>query len=229
MSTRASTRKRNQTQQFTIFDDYTKCRGLTHEEREQDLNMLKLAQAPSTKYKIFNPISKQKREIITSIYDKKNISLDLAKQNNQLISELTSLKRQIQKMKDDIISNQSQITISRLKKEGIQRQFNLLNEIKNKQIESLKQYNLQCTNSINKSQNELSKLTSISIQNITKQHQLKNALQTIQNLKNQLKAKENMIQSNNTNNNNNEILKLNEEIQQQQKINNVCFCLYPCT
>ena len=219
-------------QQF-VFDDYTKCKGLTQEEMDQDIKLLKLSEytSPSTKYKISNPISKQKREIITSIYDKKNISLDLAKQNNQLISELNSLKRQIQKIKDEIIHNQSQITISKLQKEIVQRQFKLIQETKNKQIESLKQYHLQSTNSIRKTQDELKKFVSMTTSNITTQQKLNNALQTIENLKKEVEIKQDIINNTNNqnNNNNNNNLKLNDKFnkiqkqyQQQQRRNNVC-------
>ncbi len=108
---------------------YIQSRGLTQEEADEDIKLLKLSEyaIPSTKYKISNPImNKSKRDIITSLYDNKDISLDLAKTNNQLINELNSLKKQITKIKNDIINNKTQIEISKLQKQMIKKQYELI-------------------------------------------------------------------------------------------------------
>eukprot|EP01084_Bolivina_argentea_P209419 356724_1 len=159
---------RRKKEQF-ILDDYTKCKGLTPEELEQDLGLLKLAQytTPSTKYKISNPIAKQKRQLLSSIYDQKNISCDLAKESNQLRSDLRALKQQIQQIKDEISHHQTQILISNVQKEMMERQFELVQHTNNKQIESLRKYQNQCKNSTAQLQTELTKLISNTTQSAT--------------------------------------------------------------
>lgn len=197
-----------------IIDDFTKCKGLTQEELNQDLKLMKLGQytTPSTKYKICNPIQVSKRQILTSIYDEKSIASDLAKQNNQLLRELTALKKQTQTMKDDIIHHQTQVTVYKLQREVVQRQFELIQQQKQFQMDSLQKYRNKCQNTIALTQNELQSLIGITTESATADQQLMNALQYIRDLQSQLKEQREIIalikqrellNSKNSNNSNN--------------------------
>jgi len=230
-------------QQF-VFDEYTKCKGLTQEELDDDIKLLKMSQytIPSAKYKISNPISTEKRQIIRSLYDTKDIGSDLAKQNNQLQAELDSLQHQIEKTRYDVMHNQTQITLSELDKQVMERQFALVQTLQHQHVQSLSQYHLQCQQAMKEAQKELDALLSDTTQQLTVQQQIQSAIQLIVRLKEQIQCKEAMIcmlqqneLSKKGNNNSNtransknaEILKMNEklnrmqqEMAQQQKTNN---------
>jgi len=236
MSARQSTRKRRENNSQSVFDEFTQCRGLTQDELEDDIKLLKMAQfSHCSKFKPSNTVSKHKRGIIRSLYDKKDIASDLAKQSNQLSVELNALKQHTEKLRHDVVYQQTQIRVHTLQKEMLHKQFALLQQQSEQQLHALTAYHEQCTCALSHARNEMKSAVSSITQDSSEQHQLQSALALIQSLRQQLQTKNDIItifkqkelaaSNNNNNNNNNDdddaqnahILQLNEKFTQTEQ------------
>merc|ERR1712079_574205 len=109
------------------------------------------------------------------------------------LRELTALKKQTQTMKDDIIHNQTQVTVYKLAKDVVQRQFELIQQQKQVEMESLTKYRNECQTQIASTQNELQCLIGITTETATSDQQLMNALQYIRDLQSQLKEQREIV------------------------------------